>query len=593
MKSYIDTMDFQKFYSGDLFHAYKYLGAHALEKGYVFRVYAPAAFRVALIGDFSNWREISMQRIYDGQFYEIFVENAQEGQMYKFRVYKNETDYIDHADPYAFWSEKRPNTASIIFNLDYKFHDRAWMKKRTDFKHQPLNIYEVHAGSWMRSKIWKGPEEDPAEGWLNYLELADKLIPYLKEHRYNAIELMPLAEYPADESWGYQATGFYSATSRYGDPHGLQYLVDQCHKQGIAVILDVVTVHFAVNDYALWNFDGTALYEYPHPAVGYNEWGSCNFMHSRGDVRSFLQSACTFWLDQYHFDGIRFDAVGNLIYWQGNQERGTNQDAIRFMQRMNLGLKQLFPTAVLIAEDSTAYPGTTQPIANKGLGFDYKWDLGWMNDTLRYLGDDPDYRAKNLGKLLFSMEYFFNESYLLPLSHDEVVHGKGTIVEKMNGDFNSRILQAKLLYFYMFTHPGKKLNFMGNELAQTREWDERRQLDWKSLDNPVHADFQRFFDRLNKLYLKASALWENDYDKSSFQWIAHGESQALIAFTRSSNTQSVLAVLNFSGQLQTFSHNMLNNAKPLFDSFGERLTKYAKNTQIMFQPFQGLLFEIG
>jgi len=586
-------MDFQKFYDGDLFNAYQYLGAHAIDRGFVFRVYAPAAARVALIGDFSNWKEIAMHKVYDGQFYEAIVENAREKQMYKFRIYKSKTEYIDHADPYAFWSERRPNTASITFDLKYTFHDHTWKKKRNDFKHHPLNIYEVHAGSWMRSKIWKGSGEDPAEGWLNYRELADKLIPYLKEHHYNAVELMPLAEYPADESWGYQATGFYSATSRYGDPHGLQYLVDQCHKSGIAVILDVVTVHFAVNDYALWNFDGTALYEYPHPAVGYSEWGSCNFMHSRGDVRSFLQSSCAFWLDQYHFDGLRFDAVGNLIYWQGDQNRGVNQNAIKFMQRMNSGLKQLFPEVMLIAEDSTAYPRTTQPVSKNGLGFDYKWDLGWMNDTLRYLGEDPNSRSCNIGKLLFSMQYFYNEAYLLPLSHDEVVHGKGTIVEKMYGDFGTRILQAKLLYFYMFTHPGKKLNFMGNELAQTREWDERRQLDWDSLSDPVHADFQRFFDRLNKTYLKTTALWENDYDRTSFHWIARGESQTLIAFTRSSNSQSLLAVLNLSAQFQTFNLDILNNAKPLFDTYRERLPEYSKESQLTLQPFQGLLFEIS
>ena len=259
---------------------------------------------------------------------------------------------------------------------------------------------------------------------------------------------MPLAEYPADESWGYQETGFYSATSRYGEPQDLQYLVDQCHQNDISVILDVVTVHFAVNDYALWNFDGTALYEYPHPAVGYSEWGSCNFMHSRGDVCSFLQSACAFWLDRYHFDGLRFDAVGNLIYWQGNSGRGINHDAVKFMQRMNAGLKTLYPEAMLIAEDSTPYLGTTRPVSQNGLGFDYKWDLGWMNDTLKFMGEDPAERGRDIGKLLFSMEYFYNESYLLPLSHDEVVHGKGTIVNKMHGDFDVRMQQARLLYFY-------------------------------------------------------------------------------------------------------------------------------------------------
>ncbi len=587
------TMDFQKFYTGEEFRAYTFLGAHPAERGFVFRVYAPAVRRVALIGEFSDWQEIAMSRIYDGQFFEVTVEDATERQQYKYRIYKTDTDYIDHSDPYAFWSEKRPDTASVTYDLTYAFHDRAWMKKRTDFKHQPLNIYEIHAGSWRRSKPWKGTEEDPAEGWLTYRELADELIPYCRSHYFNAVELMPLAEYPADESWGYQATGFYSATSRYGEPHGLQYLVDQCHRHGIAVILDVVTVHFAVNDYALWNFNGTALYEYPHPDVGYSEWGSCNFMHSRGDVCSFLQSACAFWLDQYHFDGLRFDAVGNLIFWQGNQSRGINQEAIRFMQRMNSGLKQIFPTTMLIAEDSTPYLGTTKATKDGGLGFDYKWDLGWMNDTLRFMGEAPDERAGSIGRLLFSMDYFFNESYLLPLSHDEVVHGKGTIVEKMNGDFNARLLQAKLLYFYMFTHPGKKLNFMGNELAQTREWDERRQLDWESLADPVHADVQELFNRLNRVYLKSPALWENDYDTASFRWVAKGEGSGVIAFTRQTETEQVMAVLNFSPCQHLFTHELLSSTRPLLDTHSTRLAKYANKTHLTLQPFQGLLFEIS
>ncbi len=584
-------MDFQKFYSGDMFHAYAYLGAHAIGNGYVFRVYAPAACKVSLIGDFSDWEEIPMLKIYDGQFYEVAVDNAREKQRYKFRVYKNADNYIDHCDPYAFWSEKRPSTASVLYNLRYDFHDSAWVRGRSDYKENPLNIYELHAGSWIRKKPWDGVE-DTAEGWLTYTELADRLIPYLQQRQYNAVELMPLAEYPADESWGYQETGFFSATSRYGEPRELQYLIDQCHSNGIAVILDVVTVHFATNDYALWNFDGTALYEYPHPAVGYSEWGSCNFMHSRGDVRSFLQSACAFWLDQYHIDGLRFDAVGNLIYWQGSRERGLNKDAILFMQRMNGGLKKLYPNAMLIAEDSTPFEGTTKPVSENGLGFDYKWDLGWMNDTLRFMGKKPEERGKDIGELLFSMNYFFNEAYLLPLSHDEVVHGKGTIVEKMNGDFESRIQQAKLLYFYMFTHPGKKLNFMGNELAQTREWDEKRQLDWESLHDSVHMDFRKYCDKLNEVYRNNSALWRKDYDRAAFQWISRGEDgQAVLAFLRASDSQRLLIVMNFSDKSYLFTSEALKTAAPLFDT--HETNKGYDNSSFTLQAYQGVIFEIG
>lgn len=584
-------MDYQSFYSGNEFKAYNYLGAHPEGSGFVFRVYAPAAKRIALIGDFSEWKEIPMNKIYDGQFWEVSVKTAKEGQLYKYRIYKEDDTYIDHADPYAFYSEKRPGTASIIYNLDYKFNDDAWMSQRTDNINSALNIYESHAGSWKRKEQWNG-RSDPAEGWLSYTELADKLIPYLKEHNYNALELMPLAEYPADESWGYQQTGFYSATSRYGTPGQLQELVDRCHEKGIAVILDVVTVHFAVNDYALWNFDGTSLYEYPHPAVGYSEWGSCNFMHSRGDVRSFLQSSCAFWLDKYHFDGLRFDAVGNLIYWQGNSERGTNKDAINFMQRMNQGLKQLYPEVMLIAEDSTPYEGTTKSVTDGGLGFDYKWDLGWMNDTLKYFGTDFADRDKAIGSILFSMEYFYKVNFLLPLSHDEVVHGKGTIVEKMNGSFDERIKQAKLLYLYMYTHPGKKLNFMGNELALTREWDERLQLDWESLEDPVHRDFADYCDRLNKLYLENDSLWYGDYNQETFKWINKAEDgKALIIFERYGKTKKSIVILNFTDTDILIDTTPLSDAVLTLDTLGTAGMEYADTRTAVIKPFQGLVFE--
>ena len=584
-------MDFQHFYSGELFNAYTYLGSHPSDEGFVFRVYAPAAQKVSVIGEFSGWKEIPMKKIYDGQFFEVQVNEARERQLYKYRIYKKNGGFIDHADPYAFFSEKRPGTASVLYDLTYAFSDHSWMDRRNDHKGSALNIYEVHAGSWIRKGIWDG-KEDPGAGWVTYSELADRLIPYLKENNYNALELMPLAEYPADESWGYQETGFFSATSRYGEPHELQYLVDQCHRNEIAVILDVVTVHFAVNDYALWNFDGTALYEYPHPDVGYSEWGSCNFMHSRGDVCSFLQSACSFWLDQYHFDGLRYDAIGNLIYWQGNSQRGINHDAVRFMQRMNQGLKKIYPRVMLIAEDSTPFAGTTKPAAENGLGFDYKWDLGWMNDTLKFMSSSPKDRGKDIGKLLFSMDYFFNESYVLPLSHDEVVHGKGTIVNKMPGGFKDRIAQAKLLYLYMFTHPGKKLNFMGNELAQIWEWNEKKALDWDCLQDPAHAAFKDYCAGLNSVYQSSSALWQKDYDRSAFHWICKGyEGKAVIAFVRESETQKVLVILNFSNEKIRFSGSAPGKARVVFDTHGKDVIRDSRDEPWLL-PFEGLILEI-
>ncbi|MCR4892191.1 MAG: 1,4-alpha-glucan branching protein GlgB [Lachnospiraceae bacterium] len=583
-------MDFQSFYSGNLFTAYDYLGAHPMDGGFIFRVYAPAAYRVALIGEFSDWGEIAMNKIYDGQFYEVFVEEAKQGQLYKYRIYRDEYHSLDHCDPYGFYSERRPGTASVTYDLSFAFQDEEWIKSRRESRDRALNIYEVHAGSWIRKEAWDG-EGDPAQGWVTYRELADKLIPYLKKHHYTGLELMPLAEYPADESWGYQETGFFSATSRYGEPCDLQYLVDSCHRQGLAVILDVVTVHFAVNDYGLWNFDGSSLYEYPHPAVGYSEWGSCNFMHSRGDVRSFLQSACAFWLDKYHFDGLRFDAVGNLIYWQGNSGRGINLDAVRFMQRMNEGLKETYPDAMLIAEDSTSYYGTTKPVSENGLGFDYKWDLGWMNDTLGFMGEDPGDRGRDIGKLLLSMDYFYNENYLLPLSHDEVVHGKGTIVNKMAGDLKEGMAQIRLLYLYMFTHPGKKLNFMGNELAQLREWDEKRELDWDLLKSRDHADFQAYISALNRFYEANPALWQRDYDSSAFRWIQRGEKgDGVLAFTRCSEEQELLVVLNFSDKSRVFSHEILEKAGPVLRTQLEG-GQDDRPGSLCLLPFEGVVLE--
>ncbi len=584
-------MDFQRFYAGECFDAYHFMGAHPSNEGYVFRVYAPAAERVALIGEFSDWQEIPMQRIYDGQFFETTVDYARDRQLYKYRIYKKDGSYTDHSDPYGFWSERRPGTASMTWRLSYDFQDRAWMKNRSDFRTKPLNIYEMHAGSWSR-KFPADELSDPADGWFNYYELADRLIPYLIDHHFDAVEIMPLAEYPADESWGYQETGFYSATSRYGEPAGLQYLVDRCHASGLAVILDVVTVHFAVNEYALFNFDGTALYEYPHPSVGLSEWGSCNFMHSRGDVCSFLQSACAFWLDQYHFDGLRFDAVGNLIYWQGDYNRGENVEAIRFMRRMNRGLKERFPTAMLIAEDSTAYEGTARPVFQGGLGFDYKWNMGWMNDTLHFFSEFPGARGKDIKHLLFSMEYFYNNTYLLPLSHDEVVHGKGTILEKMWGYPEEKMQELKLLYFYMFTHPGKKLNFMGNELAMTREWDEKRQLDWEILEDGAHGAFRMYFDYLGMIYHANSALWERDYEPDSFRWVCRGEyGKAVVAYARHSAGQNLLAVLNFSGEERPFENDILGRGELIFDTHGPDPFAYAGKKRIRLQPYQGLLYK--
>ena len=547
-------MDFHGFYTGKIFDAYQYLGAHITDAGVVFRTFAPGAQKVSLIGECSQWREYDMNRVYDGNFWERYVDSVKPGSMYKYRIYEKSGSCVDHCDPYGFGMELRPNSASIVRDMNsYQFHDSAWMLSRSDCKNRPLNIYELHFGSFRK------PSER-ADDWYTYEEMADILIPYLKQNGYNYLEIMPLNEHPCDESWGYQSTGFFSPTSRYGTADQLKAFVDACHQNGIGVIMDFVPVHFAVDGYALAQFDGTALYEYPHAAVGVSEWGSLNFMHSRGEVRSFLQSAANYWLAEFHVDGLRMDAISRMIYWQGDPGRGVNLDAVKFLQYMNWGLKTLHPTAILIAEDSTSYPNVTKSVSENGLGFDYKWDMGWMNDTLDYCRTAPAYRGMNYHKLTFSMMYYYHDHFLLPLSHDEVVHGKATILQKMNGQYEKKFPQARVLYMYMYAHPGKKLNFMGNEIGQLREWDEKRQQDWNLLDFPVHREFHRFMMDLNHIYLQHLALSEKDYDPDGFRWLdCHQEERCIYAFERIGSSERIIAVFNFSNCEQIYQLKVRNS----------------------------------
>ncbi len=534
-------MDIYGFYKGELFNAYEYLGAHLESKGTMFRTYAPNASKVSVIGDFSDWEDIPMEQIVDGNFYELFCPEALEGMRYKYRIYNKKGDFIDHCDPYGYSSELRPGTCSVIRSLDYRFHDSRWMNKRTDCMDKPLNIYEVHLGSWKKPESEEGKCE-----WYNYSEIADNLIDYVLEYGYNYIEFMPLSEHPCDESWGYQITGFFAPTSRYGTPQQLMELIDKCHKKGIGVIMDFVPVHFAVDHYGLTEYDGTKLYEYPTHDIGYNEWGSRNFMHSKGEVRSFLQSAANYWLDIYHFDGLRMDAIRNIIFWNGDENRGENYPAINFIKCMNKGLKTRHPSAILAAEDSSSYPSVTVSVENGGLGFDYKWDMGWMHDTLEYFQTSPLYRTGCYHKLTFSMIYFYNEKFIMPFSHDEVVHGKATILQKMHGDYDNKFPQARALYMYMIAHPGKKLNFMGNEFGQLREWDEKREQDWDILKYPAHDSFREFIKTLNMIYLKYHAFYY-DYDSTNFEWSdCNSADRCVYAIRRKSKQGDILTVLNFS-----------------------------------------------
>ena len=536
-------MDKQAFFDGTMFDAYRWFGAHLEGDTAVFRTFAPNASRITVTGECNGWDETELTQDGRSGFWEGRVTGAAAGQFYKYRIYGANGTVTEHCDPYGFAMELRPGCCSVITELDeYTFTDAEWMKNRTASPDAPLNIYEMHLGSWRRSP-------DNENGWYRYDEIADLLIPYLQKNGFTHVEFLPLSEHPFDGSWGYQNTGFFAPTARYGTPAQLKALIDRLHQAGIGAIMDFVPVHFAVDSYGLARYDSTPLYEYPHVAVGESEWGSYNFIHSRREVRCFLQSAANYWLEEFHFDGLRMDAVSRLIYWQGDPARGVNGDTLAFLKMMNQGLKDRHPTALLLAEDSTAYPGVTKPLEQDGLGFDYKWDLGWMHDTLEYFQTPPDERPLYRGKLLFSMQYFPNEHYLLPLSHDEVVHGKAAIVQKMWGaDLTDKYAQARAFYLYMFAHPGKKLNFMGNELGLRTEWSEAGELDWTYENGPFHT----FFCALCAAYRAHPAL-HADYAPDSFRWCEPDpDAPCVFAFERRSADETLLAVCNFADEVYTF-----------------------------------------
>ena len=601
-------MNIQDFYIGKSFDAYEFFGAHKIGDKILFRVYAPNAAKVSLVGEFNDWQEEAMEQQHQSGIYSITSEKARVGMMYKYCIHTRDGQVVYHCDPYGFAMELRPNTASYIVDLDeYKFNDDEWMNNRDKCYNKPLNIYEIHMGSWMTRK-----DKDINNGWYRYNEIADTLINYVKENGFTHIEIMPLCEHPVDCSWGYQNTGFFSPTSRYGTNRDLKELIDKCHRANVGVILDFVPVHFAVDDYGLAKFDGTELYEYPHRDVGASEWGTCNFIHSRGEVCSFLQSSANYWLKEYHFDGLRMDAISRAIYWQGNPARGVNSCAINFIRNMNDGLHKLHPTAMIIAEDSTAYPKVTAPVEYNGLGFDYKWDLGWMNDTLEYFKIPPKERPNHYYKLTFSMEYFYNELFLLPFSHDEVVHGKATIIQKMWGDYDDKFKQCRALYMYMYTHPGKKLNFMGNEIAQFREWDEKREQDWQLIKMPLHDAFNKYIKRLNEVYDNYEALYENEYDSSYFKWLeVNATEKSVYIYERGRDDHRIIVALNFSDNEYapfTFKveeelrlREIVNSDSDIYggSTWGVRsdvtTTKEDDNLynlSINLKPFSGIIYEV-
>lgn len=608
-------MDIYEFYSGRSFDAYRELGAHVKKEvtgkktvvsGVEFVTYAPNALGVNVIGEFNDWNETVMERCYDGSFFKVFVPEARPGMMYKYKIYHRDGSSMEHCDPYGFGMELRPVFASIIRDMDtYRFHDAKWMKNRSVCQGSPLNIYEVHLGSWRTKPVFDEqgnpltPEEIAesnrvAESWYTYKEIAPMLAEYVKEQGYNYVEFMPLSEHPSDQSWGYQNTGFFSPTSRYGTADDLKEMIDILHQHNIGTILDFVPVHFALDGYGLARYDGTALYEYPSNDVGYSEWGSMNFIHSKGEVRSFLQSAANYWLSEYHFDGLRMDAISRIIYWMGDESRGVNDRAVDFIRNMNQGLKDRHPSIILCAEDSTDFKGTTKETKYGGLGFDYKWDMGWMNDTLNFFRTLPFVRGEHYHDLTFSMMYNYNERYLLPLSHDEVVHGKATIIQKMAGMYEEKFPQAKALYAYMYAHPGKKLNFMGNEIGQFREWDEKREQDWDLLKYPNHDSFHQYMKALNKIYMKEPALSAWDDDPNGFAWILCGkENDVVYIFQREVNEDKVIVVLNLSGLVYKNYHFNYENGDTMKVLINSDWNKFGGSTKDTEKTIKGVNGDFG
>ncbi len=544
------------FHQGTNYAAYEYMGVHKTEDGYVFRVWAPNADAIFLTGDFNDWSEsIAMQKLNDGGIWEVLVEGntVKDGDKYKYKIYGcGQVHY--KADPYAFRSELPPGTASIVSSYDtYEWRDKGWLEYRSktakDYYKRPMNIYELHLGSWRR-------HEDGTP--FSYTELATELSTYVKQMGYTHIEIMPVTEYPYEGSWGYQVCSYFAPTARYGTADAFKGFVDLMHEAGIGVILDWVPAHFPKDRHGLYEFDGKPLYEYQGwDRIEHEGWGTRRFDVGREEVQSFLISSASFWLREYHIDALRVDAVASMIYldydkrpgeWIPNAD-GSNRclEAIAFFRKLNSHIKGAFPDVLMIAEESTAW-GNVTTFDNGGLGFDMKWNMGWMNDTLSYAELDPIYRKYNHEKINFSLTYAFGEKYVLPISHDEVVHGKKSFLDKMSGDYWQKFASARAFLGYMMMHPGKKLFFMGSEIGQFREWDYEGEIEWFLLEYETHAKFQRYVSELNHLYLSSPELWQRDDNWGGFSWVdADNNEQSLIILRRFADDGSELeAVINFT-----------------------------------------------
>ena len=545
------------FHTGDSVRAYDFLGAHLVyrndKNGVVFRVWAPTARSVSVAGDFNNWNNEAnyMYNIGYG-VWEVFVEGVKEFCTYKYCIESEYGDRLMKADPYAFHAQTRPGQASVVYDIEsYSWNDSEWFNKRKEnnISSSPMNIYEIHAGSWRKY---------PDGNFFNYQKLADELIPYLKEMHYTHVQLMPIMEYPYDGSWGFQTTGYYAPTSRYGTPSDFMAFVDKLHGEGIGVILDWVPSNFPTDDFGLARFDGSPLYESNDPKTSKRDsWGTCLFNYARFEVTSFLVSCAMFWLDKYHIDGLRIGALSSMLYldygktegeWKPNKFGGKeNLDAVDFIKRLNTAVHMYHPDVMMFAEENTSWPKLTHKIEDGGLGFDFKWNMGWMNDMLHYMSLNSMWRPFNHDSLTFSFYYAFSEKFLLPISHDEVSHGKGSLIKQMPGKYDEQFAGVRAFITYMYAHPGKKLVFMGTEIGQFDEWNHEEAIQWDLLEFEKHKKLRTFFKELNKFYLDCKPLYELDTVWKGFDWIHHDDyTNSVIAFKRTDkNGDEIVSVCNF------------------------------------------------